>query len=108
MTNEHSKLVNDILILLSKRTDCRVWKNSTGVAKSFDGDRVIKYGLVGSSDICGIIIGGQAIFIECKTGAAVLGEKQKYFKAMIQSLGGNYFVARVPEDADRWVESLCK
>ena len=103
----HQVLVTQILCELSKNKNIRVWRNDTGAAKSIDGDRFIKYGLVGSADIIGInylehLRIGQFVAIEVKTGSARQSDAQKNFEKMILSRGGVYILARsVLEVTDR-------
>ena len=58
-----------------------------------------KYGLVGSADIMGILLGGKIICFECKTGNSVQSKEQKNFEAMIKRFGGLYLVVRAPQEA---------
>jgi hypothetical protein len=100
----HQVLVNEILCELSKSKHIRVWKNDTGAAKSLDGERFVKYGLVGSADIIGInylehLRIGQFVAIEVKTGSARQSEEQKRFEKMILDRGGVYILARTVLDA---------
>jgi len=95
---EHSVVVNEILVELSKTGRCTVWKNSTGVAKS-EG-RYISFGLKGSSDIIGLLEpNGQFLAIEVKTGNAKQSLQQKKFEEMIKRRGGRYAVCRSVADA---------
>lgn len=102
--NAHSDLVNKLLIALSL-TGVRVWKNHTGVSFLEDGG-AIKYGLVGSADITGIVRlkngMGIRLEIECKTGTGKLRESQMAFRDMIVRHGGVYIEARdVPTTVDK-------
>lgn len=99
-TFEHSKLVDDILIAVGSMSNVRLWKNATGAARAFDNpDRVMSFGLKGSSDLLGIIMGGRFLAIECKTGSAVQSKEQKNFEAMISRFGGIYILARSVKEA---------
>jgi len=69
------------------------WTNSTGAARTIDGEWV-RYGLVGSSDILGVVNGGYLVCIEVKTGLSTQSEQQLKFEAAIKKRGGHYFVAR--------------
>jgi hypothetical protein len=65
-----------------------------------DGQRIIKYGLVGSADILGILGPfGRFLAIEIKTGNAKQSKQQHAFEKMIISRGGLYFVYRSTEEA---------
>ena len=97
--NKHQILVNEILCVLSKNKNIRVWANNTGSAMSFDSERILKYGLVGSADILGIVApNGTMLCVEVKTGAGVQSEAQKRFQEMITSRGGIYTLARSVDD----------
>jgi hypothetical protein len=52
-----------------------------------DGQRIIKYGLVGSPDIIGFTNKGVFIGIECKTGNATKSKKQICFHNIAQKFG---------------------
>lgn len=96
-------MLRETLILLGKEGHhvCRVWDHPTGVAyRDVDGGRKwITYGLEGSSDIIGVLLGGQMLCIEIKTGRATQQENQKKFEAMIKRFGGLYFVAHSAQEA---------
>lgn len=75
------------------------WRNETGCARSFDGKRVIKYGLKGSADILGLIgPNGKLLAIEVKVGRDTQSVDQQIFEREITKLGGIYFVAHCVED----------
>jgi hypothetical protein len=108
--HDHQILVTKILCELSKNKNIRVWANSTGVAKSLDDERFIKYGLNGSADIIGIAFRqdkniGQFLAIEVKTGKATQSAAQKNFEKMIKDRGGVYILARSVLDALKGVEA---
>ena len=98
----HEKLVNEILRRYGARDEWRIWKNSTGTA--FQGRRRISFGLVGSSDIIGLLRPGIFVALEVKTGKAVLSNQQRSFKKMIEEMGGIHCVIRDIEQ----VESIFK
>ncbi len=58
-----------------------------------DSDRVIRYGLIGSSDILGIYK-GIFLAVEVKTGNAVQSGQQVRFQKMVDELGGIYIICR--------------
>lgn len=62
------------------------------------GEGVIRYGLIGSSDIIGIREGGQMICVEIKIGTDKQREAQAKFQKMIERRGGIYILARSVED----------
>lgn len=63
------------------------WRNNVGSAKI--GNRFISFGLVGSSDILGILPNGQFLAVECKREkGGHLSDKQKEFINKINENGG--------------------
>lgn len=87
------------MFLFGGRPGIRLWKNHVGVAKH--GDRTIRYGLPGSTDLIGIRAGGQFLAIEVKTGTGRLSPQQINFRDMILKQGGLYVEARCVEDVER-------
>lgn len=95
---EHQKLLDDLLFAFGSMPNVRVWVRNVGVGVV--GDRVIRYGIKGESDIDGIVSpNGRRLCIEVKTGKAVLSLDQKRFRAMILRFGGIYIEARSVEQA---------
>lgn len=105
MTNPHSVLVNQILVALS-RAGVLAWKNHTGMGVSLSGNP-IKFGLVGSSDILGVIPpDGRFLGVEVKTGTGKQRKRQGKFETAVASRGGLYIVARSVEDALAAIPSI--
>lgn len=110
--NPHTELVNSTLVKIGATPHGRFWKNNTGagiplaVVKMFAAKHggfvplrelvkyTLHYGLVGSSDIVGILKNGKMCAIECKTGGGKQNVAQINFESMIQNFGGHYFVVR--------------
>lgn len=88
----HEILVKELIVALSQTGVCRVWPQATGAA--FRGEAFIRYGILGGGDISGVIVGGQRLEVECKTGKGVLRKSQIAFGNMITKMGGLYIVAR--------------
>ena len=78
----------------------RLWRSSVGIGLTFDGSRVIKYGIVGQADLSGIISGGRRLEIEVKAARGVQSIAQINFGAMITKFGGTYVVARSVADVE--------
>jgi hypothetical protein len=89
-----AELQAEILLAVGSRPDCRIWRNNTGVGRSLSGDRVIRFGLVGSADLLGILRGGRFLAVEVKTKRGRQNEAQRNFQRMIESMGGIYVLAR--------------
>lgn len=100
----HNRLQNQILLALSKQNLGMFWANATGAGVSPSGEW-IRYGLIGSSDIIGVLNSGRAIFIEVKTGNAVQSPQQLKFEAAIKARNGLYFVAKNVESVLVFVKS---
>lgn len=102
----HGELVREILKTISQSEDCRAWINNTGAYKS--GQRLIRFGLVGSSDIIGILRNGIFLAIEVKVGRDSQSDQQKNFEAMICRFGGVYILARNVGDAIEGIDRALK
>ena len=96
-SENHSKLVNELLIALSKIDGVIVWKNHVGVFTTRYG-ATVKIGTTGMADIAGICRcdSGKGIYlaVEVKTGSGRLTEAQRNFRNMIALHGGIHIVAR--------------
>lgn len=98
-SEEHGLLVSRTILTIGSTKWARVWKNATGTARAIDNeDRIISFGLPGSSDILGILRNGRFLAIECKTGNVRQSKKQKSFQKMIESFGGLYLIVRPETD----------
>ncbi len=100
---EHDKIVAQTLILLGREASHigRFFPNPTGVAyrdRTFHREYV-RYGIPGSPDIIGIMIGGFWVGIEIKSGNAKQQKNQRAFQLMINSFGGFYMVAKSADEA---------
>jgi hypothetical protein len=89
----------EILLHFGADPRCRIWRNSTGA--TINQGRVIRFGLVGSADILGVLKGGRFLAIEVKTPQGQQSQQQKRFEAMVTSMGGLYVLARCVEDVER-------
>lgn len=76
----------------------RLWRNNVGLAQH--GDRMVRYGLPGSSDILGITHTGRFVAIECKTERGQLSPQQRAFRAMVERMQGLYVLARSVTDVE--------
>ena len=99
-TKAHQELLKAILFKFGARRDMKIWANNTGATKTADG-RFVRFGLVGSADILGLMKGGRFLAIEVKTGRAKQTPQQKKFEQMITDLGGLYILARSVEDVEK-------
>jgi hypothetical protein len=94
MALSHSNLLKLVLIELSHARVATAWQSDTGVARSFDGNRVIKFGLKGCSDIVGITKSGKFLAIEIKIGTDKMRPDQINFLDMIIKNKGFHFIIR--------------
>ena len=106
MATSHTNLIKLSLIALSKNDLATAWQNDTGVARSMTGDRVIKFGFKGSSDIIGITRTGKFLAVEIKTGKDDLRPEQKVFKKVIEENGGKYFLIRNEDEIENMIWRL--
>lgn len=89
---EHKRLVDSILFTFGSLPDVRAFKRDVGLA--YRDGHGIRYGVIGETDISGIVMGGRAWFCECKTGRSVLSTKQEKFREMVIKFGCIYVLAR--------------
>lgn len=85
----HADLVNRLLLAVSPLG--LAWSNNTGALKA--DDRMIRYGLPGSSDILACV-DGRMVGIEAKVGRDPWRQKQKDFADALTRAGGTYILAR--------------
>lgn len=100
-----SLVVNECLLSLGGRSDCRVWRNNTGTLKDRNG-RPVSYGLVGSADILGIANGGRFLAFECKRPVGgTWSAQQRAFAKMVERFGGLYALVRSAGEAMRALDA---
>jgi hypothetical protein len=87
-----------ILAAIGTRPDLRAWRNNSGALKDVNG-RLVRFGLTGSADILGIMVGGRFLAIEVKAPGEDLSPQQRKFRETILMFGGLHVVARSVEDA---------
>lgn len=93
----HNETVNKVLAILNLSRLGRFWNQPTGAA--YRNGQLIRYGLLGSADITGVLKGGYRVEIEIKTGRATQQQNQKIFEKNIKMWGAIYLVVRCAEDA---------
>lgn len=101
---EHNKLLNEILLAIGTRADCRVWRNETGLA--YRDNAAIRYGKKGSSDILGLTSDGKMLCIEVKTGRATQQKNQINFQKTIEKFGGRYVVVKSVDQTLHFLNDL--
>jgi hypothetical protein len=97
MSIRHQNLVKRVLLHLSS-VGIMCWQGPTGVAKSMDGKRTIRFGLDGHSDVAGVIPpSGRALYAEIKIPPDKQSEDQKNFQSAVEKRGARYIVV-TPEN----------
>lgn len=95
-------IVADILLMIGKEfpSTIRAWRNNSGALPDAHG-RLVKFGLVGSADILGLIgsEGGHFLAIEVKAPGGKRTQAQVNFANMVVSMGGRYILARSVDEA---------
>jgi hypothetical protein len=69
------------------------WRNSIGAIRVRPG-QVIRFGMVGSSDIEGVLLDGRFLAVECKSPGGRLSPEQSAFLDKVRGLGGLALVVR--------------
>lgn len=106
MAISHSNLLKLSLLELSHAKIATAWRNETGVGKTLDGDRVIKFGLKGSSDIIGLTRQGRFLAVEIKVGDDFMKQDQINFKDTILRNNGYHFEIRCEDDIRFMIDYL--
>ena len=107
MTAE-SELKRDVLLALGARSDCRVWRQNSGLLLSPATGIPVRAGILGCADLSGIVLGGRRLELELKAERGTPSEFQLQFGAMITRYGGLWCVIRSVEDAIAAVEGVLK
>lgn len=85
-----NKVKNDCLRWLKDR-GIYAWRNNTGMV--WAGNHPIRFGLVGSADIIGLLPDGRFLGIECKSKTGKQSDVQKRFQENIEQNHGVYVLA---------------
>lgn len=106
MATAHTRLAEETIEAFAKAGLGRMWRNETGKAQSFDGKRVIKYGLTGSTDNIGITCLGIFIGAEIKIDEDYMKEAQINFREMILKNKGLHFEIRNQQDIEAMIKTV--
>lgn len=91
----HDRLRDQTILVVGGSGLARVWPNEVGLVRAFDNpERTFFTGLVGASDILGIICNGRFLAIEIKTGRGKLRKSQINFRDMVTRFGGLFIEGR--------------
>ncbi len=102
---EHQKLLGEIMLAVGSMPEVRLWPRSVGCARHIHTNSIVRYGVVGETDIDGIIKGGRRLAIEVKTGRGKLSKEQESWRDMLIRFGALYIEAR---SLDQVVEEIKK
>lgn len=93
----HQEFLDDILFAVGSLPNVRVWPRFVGLVRAYDSyEKIFRVGIVGESDIDGIIApSGRKIGIEIKTGSGKLSKEQIKYRDMIKKFGGVHIEARL-------------
>jgi hypothetical protein len=92
-----SAIVAACLVALSRLPGVRVARMNTGGA--LIGNRVVRFGVPGLADICGIIAPyGRLLCVECKSPTGKQRSQQKIFERVIRNHGGIYILCRSADE----------
>lgn len=92
-------LVNACIEVL-RAFGCHCWRQNTGAVRR--GNRYIKFGFPGISDIIGWTPNGQFLAVECKRPGAVPSNEQRVFLELVKQSGGVAILAYDVEDIEQW------
>lgn len=109
-----SEVQADLLAHFGALPWLRIWRNNVGKAypvgqasllKQGKSCRPVMFGVVGSADIMGILVGGRALAIEVKLAGQKLRPEQIAWRDMFVRFGGLHIVATCIEDVYRGLEA---
>lgn len=91
-----AQIQSAILRTFATRTDMRLWRNNSGVARG--RNRIVRFGIAGQADLSGILPDGRRLEIEVKGPDGRQSLEQLNFQVMIRRFNGVYVVARSVDD----------
>ncbi len=101
----HQQLVDELLLAFGSKPYIRVRTRKVGVAIPLNSNHPIQFGIVGETDIDGLVAPwGFYLAIEVKTGSGKLNKYQIIYRDMVIKFGGIYIEARSVDQA--WYEFL--
>lgn len=100
MKKVSEKDIQDAILDYLKVIGIFAWRQNTGCMEINEGSnrRFIRFGLVGMSDILGVLPDGRMLAIEVKTDKGKTTEYQEAFLNKVKDSNGVSFVARSIED----------
>ena len=106
---KHTKLVNDIVLALSKKFDGRFYVRNIGKFKLPRG-KWLTFGITGQADIYGWVrINGFAHHFECevKVPPDTLTKAQRQWKTVMEEQNVIYIIGKSPDQAIARLEEIC-
>lgn len=91
---QHQKLLDEILLAVGSMPEVRLWPRHVGCARHLHTGGIIRYGVVGESDLDGILQGGRRLAIEVKSGRGRLSKEQMRWRDMLIKYNALYIEAR--------------
>jgi hypothetical protein len=108
MASKHEDLSKLVRLRLSEEKLAKLWQNNTGTGKSLHGERLVSFGLKGSTDNIGLMKWGQFIGIEIKIPPDKLKPDQENFRDMILNYKGLHFVIESAHDIEVMIATLTR
>lgn len=94
---QEKRIQNDIIRTFGTRSDMRIWRANTGVAR-YRGGREVRFGVPGQADLTGVLPGGVRLEVEVKSPTGRQTPEQASYQKMIERFGGVYVLARSVQD----------
>jgi hypothetical protein len=88
----------EILRALAGDRRLRLWRANSGKAVSFDGKRVVSFGVPGQADLTGVLQDGRRLEVEVKDEHGRQSQQQLAYMRMIREYKGVYILARSPQE----------
>jgi hypothetical protein len=103
-------VVDDVLLTLGQRRDCKVWRQRSAVLWTRPEPGAIPLRAVPDSaaDVSGVLRGGRRLELECKTEHGTQSDGQKDWEAMINGMGGVYAVVQSGAQAEQVVDEALR
>lgn len=95
-------ILRDIHLALGRRPECKIFRNSVGLAADPGTGQHVRFGLcVGAADLVAIVKPrGRWLALEVKSARGRVRPEQERFLAMIRDMGGVGQVVRSVADAE--------
>jgi len=105
MSQEETRIQQEILLRLGARRGIRVFRMNTGMAVDPSTGQRVRFGTPGMADIL-VLIRDRYVWLEVKTATGRQSEPQRNFQAAVRSIGGVCEVVRSADEADGVIACL--